>query len=122
MAWEDITYFKPEEFKCSHCGEEFMDMHFIRLLDNLRRKLGFPLKISSGYRCPEYNDEISTTGRDGPHTTGMAADILINYGEARLLLDEAIDMFEGIGIKQSGPPESRFIHVDLCGLRIWSYS
>lgn len=121
MAWEGITYFTPEEFKCSHCGKEEMDIHFIRLLDNLRRKLGFPLKISSGYRCPEYNDQISSSGRDGPHTTGKAADILINYGDARLFLEEALDIFEGVGINQKGSPDSRFIHVDLCGLRIWSY-
>ncbi|MFZ9064655.1 MAG: D-Ala-D-Ala carboxypeptidase family metallohydrolase [bacterium] len=118
--WEGIQYFKPEEFKCSCCGEEHMNLHFVKLLDETRRKLGFPLKISSGYRCPDYNEKVSS-GRDGPHTTGKAADIHIYYGDARLLLDEVMDVFEGIGINQKGPVEGRFIHLDLCGLRVWSY-
>lgn len=121
MNWDDIEFFKMNEFVCSHCDVERMDFQFVKTLDQLRRKLNFPLKVTSGYRCPEYNNRISASGMNGPHTTGKAADIHVVYGDARLFLEEALDLFEGVGINQRGSIESRFIHVDNCGLRLWSY-
>ncbi len=119
--WDDIEYFSEEEFKC-HCGcdQTEMDMDFVERLNELRDKLGYPLRISSGYRCPEHNNNVSSTGIDGPHTTGKAADILINYNAARELLSLAV-AFSGIGINQKGPPGARFIHLDDLGFRLWTY-
>ncbi len=56
-------------------NESFMDK-----LQHLRRAYGKPVIITSGYRSPEYNDLISSTGRTGPHTTGRAVDIKV-YGD-----------------------------------------
>lgn len=104
-------HFKREEFACHHCGANLIDDDFVTDLDDLRHHLGFALPISSGYRCPEYNARVSSTGRTGPHTTGRAADIEISRERAYLVLQTALMMkFSGIGVNQKGA--ARFIHLD----------
>ena len=99
-----------------------MDNDFMRKIVILRRELGFPFPITSGYRCPEHNNNVSSTGLNGPHTTGKAIDIGVSYGHAVKLLKSAImsDMFTGIGINQKD--SGRFIHLDdLDREAIWTY-
>lgn len=80
-------------------------------LDDLRHRYGKPLVVSSGYRCPDHNVKVSSTGRTGPHTTGHAADLLVDRGDAFRLLKIALAMrFTGIGFQQKGV--GRFIHLD----------
>lgn len=118
-------YFKLEEFDCKGTGRNEMNHEFITLLDEMRHELGFPFIISSGYRAPEHNVLVSGTGPDGPHTTGLAADIRV-YGErAYDLVDLATSRgVRGIGIQQKGAWASRFIHLDMVNRprrTIWSY-
>jgi zinc D-Ala-D-Ala carboxypeptidase len=118
-----LRYFTPREFECKHCGENRMQDGFLRKLDDLRHKLGFPLRVTSGYRCPTHNQRVSTTGPAGPHTTGRAADLAVDRGQAYLVLKAALDAgFTGIGVQQKGTV--RFIHLDdLSDGRptVWSY-
>ena len=51
MSWKN---FKLEEFSCKHCGKNEINHKLIDKLQLLRDDLGFPLVISSGYRCPEH--------------------------------------------------------------------
>lgn len=92
----------------------------------IRERLPFSFVVGSAYRCPEHNLDVSTTGENGPHTTGKAVDIRIQGIDARVLLDAAVKHgFEGIGIQQTGPRGRRFIHLDMvkrdAGKVIWSY-
>lgn len=117
-------YFKLEEFACKHCGENKISDVFVYLLDDLRHALNHPLVVSSGYRCPIHNNNVSSTGLSGPHTTGKAADISIYGEQAYNLVEQAMLMgFTGIGVNQKGA--NRFIHLDILGgidrPRIWSY-
>lgn len=130
MNWHDIQHFRPGEFacKCGKCGStgEEMEMGFVTALDLIRGRLGFPLVITSGYRCPAYNDRISTTGMRGPHTTGRAADVGISGEQAHQLITESRLAMSGIGVHQKGPHTGRFIHLDNLGRprprpNIWSY-
>lgn len=122
MTWDDIKYFKPQEFQCRCCGVEEMDLEFVRLLDLIRMDMGKPLVVSSGYRCPKHNSAVSTTGGEGPHTTGKAADIVIAGPDALDLIELALDYgIPGIGVHQKGEWHKRFIHLDLLGYRIWTY-
>lgn len=107
-----MKYFKIEEFACKcGCGRAEMDPNFLTRLDTLRHELGFPLQVSSGYRCPKHNRNVSLTGDLGPHTTGRAADIFIHGEHAYNLLPIAVRLgFTGIGVSQRG--SSRFIHLD----------
>lgn len=96
-------------------NEEFMD----RLI-SLRSELGFPLPVTSSLRDDD---------RHSMHNLGRAVDVGV-WGERAFKLVSAAPKFGmvGIGIKQHGPHNKRFIHVD-DGLHvngfprpmIWSY-
>lgn len=106
-----MSYFKPEEFACKHCGQAPMDPAFVLRLEELRERCGFPLIVTSGYRCPEHNQAVSSTGPDGPHTTGKAADLGVSRHRAYDVLRHALELgFSGIGVQQKGG--GRFLHLD----------
>lgn len=125
---DDPKYFKWSEFDqhgLPGSGEQFMDRTFVGMLDQLREKCGFPFVISSGYRSPEYNKQVSDTGEGGPHTTGKAADILVNGSRAHALVKHASALgFTGIGVSQRGDHAARFIHLDtiVSDMRPWLWS
>lgn len=113
-TWQGgYKHFSEEEMKCK-CGCGGLPKHsFMVKLDELREGLGFPLIVSSGFRCPFYNLAVSATGLTGPHTTGLAADIVIFGNRALKLIVAAVVMgMTGIGVKQKGSHSSRFIHLD----------
>ena len=122
-----MRYFLHSEFDqkgSAGSGEQFMDGTFLVNLDALRHRCGFPFIVTSGYRSPEYNNEISSTGFTGAHTQGKAADILVRGENARILLRNALEMdcFTGIGVAQKG--DGRYIHLDTMQREyraIWSY-
>lgn len=104
-------HFTLTEFACKHCGLNGIDLEFVDRLDELRERVGFPLRVNSGFRCPDHNAAVSTTGHSGPHTTGKAVDLSIERGQAYQVLAEAMTMgFSGIGVKQHGM--GRYLHLD----------
>lgn len=126
MAWK---HFKLSEFDCNCCGGNMIDHELVALLDAGRERLAFPFRVRSGYRCPAHNDRVSSTGLNGPHTTGKAVDIGVLGREAFELLQWAMESrrFTGIGVSQKGMHERRFIHLDMLAdparfrPTIWSY-
>jgi uncharacterized protein YcbK (DUF882 family) len=99
--------FKPEEVSCSHCGELKIHEDIMDLLQEARGVLG-PLSITSGYRCSEHNSNVSSTGANGPHTTGKALDIAVKNSQHRKeLITYFAPKVQGLGIAKS------FIHIDL---------
>ena len=104
-----------------------MKEDFIDALDHLRAEFGLPLVVNSGYRCPVHNQAVSTTGPDGPHTTGRAVDLVVDRTNAFTLLKLAIksEKFTGVGVKQHG--SGRFLHLDQLNPlehprpNLWSY-
>ena len=77
------------------------------LLQTARNELG-PLQITSAYRCPSHNSSVSSTGENGPHTTGMAVDIHVSNSQHRKqLIDYFATKVTGLGIAKT------FIHIDL---------
>ena len=80
-----------------------MDGEFMRMLQTLRDEMQGPLKVSSGFRCEDHNQMVSTTGRNGPHTLAKATDILISGERAMVLFEKARQIgFSGIGLSQKG--------------------
>lgn len=118
-------YFSDAELSCQcGCGDSLMDDHFMRKLEAMREEAGFPFPLSSAKRCPEHNNRVSSTGLDGPHTTGQAVDIAVSRGEAYIVAELAFKYgMTGIGFKQHG--SGRFVHVDDLHEsprpNIWSY-
>lgn len=115
--------FTEAEMQCK-CGCKGLPKHSLMVrLVKLRQRLG-PLVISSGFRCKKHNARVSTTGDDGPHTTGLAADVAVSGAKAIKLLIYAYELgFRGFGVSQKGA--TRFMHLDLVEGRgegqIWSY-
>ena len=127
MANKHLTKsFTVDELKCKGTGICDMDPAFLEKLQLIRDKFGKPMYPSSGFRHPDWNDRVSSTGRNGPHTTGHAVDIKISGRDAiRLLAIAQQNGMTGLGISQKGPHDTRFIHMDdLTGDNrpwIWSY-
>lgn len=126
--WDSMRWhsFKPNEFRSAGNNKLKMESSFLDILQAIRNTLNEPMIIASGYRDPDYNTQVSSTGISGPHTTGLASDIKC-YGEsAHRLVQIAMSMnVSGLGIKQSGPWVDRFIHLDTIRddgrPRVWSY-
>ena len=123
MADPSWPHFSHDELKCSHCGDNQMDEAFMQRIEALRMIYDKSMVVSSAYRCSYHNNNVSSTGGTGPHTTGKAIDFSCAYGTAMdiLLLATSIG-FNGIGISQKGDPKSRFIHLDMLErIALWSY-
>jgi len=109
-------YFSKEELTChcGKCGRMDMDSEFMNKIVAMRRELGFPFIVTSAFRCPEYNAKPPfTTGENGPHTTGHAMDLLVSHEGALRVVDSALRHgMTGIGVKQHGPGEARYLHLD----------
>lgn len=114
--------------RCGEC-DGLPRAEFMEKLEVIREAMNCPLIINSGYRCAKYNQKVAYSGPDGPHVLGLAADIRI-YGErAYWLIDIALKTaMTGIGVKQFGAFETRYVHLDCVppGGRhprpwIWSY-
>lgn len=80
-----MKWFSMNEFEC-HCGCRMPDSaraNIVALveqvLDPVREKLGMPIKVNSGYRCPRHNEEVLGV-RNSQHMKGEAADIAMVHG------------------------------------------
>lgn len=118
------VFFSNHELSCRHCGLNHMNDAFMQKLVRMRTELDFPFPLSSAYRCPTYNNTVSSTGFNGPHTTGRAVDIMVSGKQAFDIVSRAAEFgFTGIGVKQKGA--NRFIHLDDLDIDlrpwIWSY-
>ncbi len=97
-------------------------------LEVIRTEAGAPLRLSSWYRHPDHPIE-RRKARPGPHTTGLAVDVLCHGRLAMRILRAALGHdVHGLGINQRGPRASRYLHLDLVEgdeyrprPHIWSY-
>ena len=121
---EYFSYETDKMLACScGCGTKGMQPAFLMLLDQIRKEVGEPLTVTSGYRCPSHNQKVSSTGKSGPHTTGRAIDIKADSRLRFLLIQAALKH----GITRFGVAKN-FLHIDsldeLSGYpspRVWSY-
>lgn len=105
-------YFSESEFRrCSPpCSIEDMEEEFLDVMDDIRRKAGIPLLISSAYRSSEWDRKKGRSG-DGAHTYGVACDFVCNSSATRSKILKAC---HELGITRIGVSGS-FIHVDIAG-------
>ena len=75
-----MKWFKAKEFVCKCCGElpslpkGNIEALVRNVLDPARERLGQPIVVNSGYRCPKHN--IAVGGAvNSQHIRGEAADI-----------------------------------------------
>lgn len=115
LDWSKYANFTENEFRCKcGCGRADMEEHFMGFLQRIRDVVGFPIRVNSGFRCPEYNAGLSSTGLNGPHTFGLAVDLGLYGPRVHAVTTEALKLnFTGVGLKQYGLIASRFVHLDL---------
>lgn len=78
--WDEIKYFRRAEFRCQ-CGGKYCNgfpaepvEETVRLADEIRRRAGVPLKVSSGVRCKQHNADVGGVS-NSLHLTGQAIDL-----------------------------------------------
>ena len=109
MNW---IYFTEQELACK--GTDECDMHpeFMDKLIAVREDYNQPMIITSGYRHLAYNDTIGGA-KNSPHLYGRAVDIKVAGGDALRLIGAALRHgMTGVGVKQRGDHDRRFIHLD----------
>ena len=106
---EEWKNFRFEEFACSCCGRVDINSELVDFLQKSREELGESITINSGYRCPDHNSKVSSTGPSGPHTKS-AVDIHISNSQHRKrMISYFAPKVSGLGIAKT------FIHIDLLG-------
>ena len=84
------------------------------VLDPLREHWGLPIRVTSGYRCPELNDEVGGV-EDSYHMEGCAADITALDPERNVELMSLIRAMHLTGKLALTEcylgPKARYIHV-----------
>lgn len=132
-------HFSRDELACRHCGEMLFTDRALAMLEDLRGAYERPMLVTSGYRCVEYNRNLTamkmaTTGDNSPHSfiedDNIAVDVRVHGWDAFALVQVATARgWTGIGISQRGKVGSRFVHLDRIPARskthprpwIWSY-
>ena len=125
--------FKIEEFKCKGnikgCECQMPDEVYDNLkelaknLQIIRDELGEPIKINSGWRCENYNDNVVKGSKNSQHKLGKAADIVVK----NLTPDEvaiAVDKLQDGGFIKAGGlgRYNTFTHIDIRGKKAsWDY-
>lgn len=80
--WNNIRYFKRDEFQCG-CGGQHCNgfpvepaAKLMQLADKVREHFGVPVIVSSGVRCPKHNAKVGgvTASR---HMSGKAMDFCV---------------------------------------------
>lgn len=107
--------YKWTDFKNSGVfgGEGTFDGRLINMLDAVTGQFGHgKLSITSGYRNPKYNNDVSFSGNDGEHTHGTAIDIDVSkYSDEDK--KRLIALFVANGARGVGHYANGTIHVDL---------
>jgi len=115
MAEKLAPNFVDTEFRCKHCGklpEKGMKTLLIVLLQLLRNKVGKPLVITSGYRCPTHNKAVGGAS-NSQHLYGTAADVKVPQG---MTVDQLAKAAEEVGFDGIGKYYKQgFVHVDVRG-------
>lgn len=83
-------------------------------LDDIRAKLGKPILINSGYRCPMLNKAVGGV-ENSQHKKGLAADLVCADMESlEKVLIETGGFDQLIKEHRKGSPNSFWFHVSVC--------
>jgi zinc D-Ala-D-Ala carboxypeptidase len=125
--WPNFT---PQELACRADQSLTLDEEFMDALERLRQACGFPLLSNSCYRSEAYNETLKDSVAHDAHTQGKAIDLRCFGEQAHTILRYAGRCgFVGIGVKQAGAYEGRFLHLDTAPSQptaprpgVWSYN
>ncbi len=105
-------FFSPAEMADRESGELLIVPDFMDWLMEVRQAFGKPMIVTSGYRAPLHQWQISGR-RTGAHVDGMAVDVKVAGEDAHMLLRVVYGHgVLGVGVSQLGPIEKRYLHLD----------
>ena len=88
--------------------------HLAVYLDGIREKLGIPILVSSGYRCPLLNKAVGGVS-NSQHLKGLAADLICaDMSKLESILRETGGFDQLIKEYRKGFPNSFWYHVSVC--------
>lgn len=91
-------HFKVKEFACKDGSPiTFIDDYMVTILELLRKELGKPIIITSGYRTPQHNTKVGGA-KYSYHMRGMAADIRVDGTSAKEVAKSLDKIVGGGGI------------------------
>ena len=77
LSWNDIKYFKKEEFTCKcGCGLNNINLEVVKIADQIREHFGKPAIVNSGTRCKKHNKEVNGVS-NSRHLVGKAIDLYV---------------------------------------------
>ena len=108
----DWPFFTNDELASKDVGYAIMYEPFMRRLVALRLLIGLPLPVTSGYRTEAKNREVHGAPHSA-HLYGCAVAIATAGLDVHQLVGLAYNLgFTGIHVKNHGPIETRFVHLD----------
>lgn len=123
--WDDIRYFRREEFRCQ-CGGKYCngfpvepEEKLVRTVESIREVLGVPISIvdagGSGVRCTKHNANVGGVSNSN-HLYGKAADLHSSASPAEMksAAEQVMGATGGIGLYSWG------IHVDTGKYSRWN--
>ena len=109
--------------RCHHTNESIMmDVRLIEFANLVQKRIGGrrDVYVVSGYRSPEYNDQLIRMGtraaRNSYHVLGQAVDVQMHGVPLRALREVALRLgCGGVGYY----PRGKFVHLDSGPFRYW---
>ena len=92
-VWDQIRYFKREEFCCTCCGRGCdgfpaePDQQLVRNAESARVHFGAVADVSSGVRCQLRNGELPGSAANSLHLQGKAMDFRVRGVSSKELCD-----------------------------------
>ena len=77
-------------------------------LECVRKVLGFPIIITSGYRCPALNTQVGGSPTSA-HTKGLAVDFHCAYGTPKAICQRLIDA--GVQFDKLIQEHNQWVHI-----------
>jgi len=110
MAVNDFQiteHFNLSEFQCPCCQQVKIGHDLVFTLEGLRGKLNLPVRVVSGYRCPNYNTVVEGA-KDSYHMQGRACDVYSTVD-----LNTICKTAKELGLTGIGKyPDDNFVHID----------
>lgn len=128
-TYELARNFDWHEVRCHHCGElppitviqTPVFRAIARVADMVRHECARPVVANSWWRCAKHPIE-AVKEVPGVHSFGAAIDFAVSGGEPLRCIqflgnasDKLVRGRLGIGLRQHGPRETRYMHVDVGG-------
>lgn len=118
--WRDVRpdawrwpNFKPSEIACKGDGSLLVDPEALDKLQEVRQRLGKPMRLNSAYRSPAHNKAIGGSP-NSQHLQGKAFDVALNgITRTELLKAAKAAGFTGFGQYDT------FMHIDTGPARTW---